>query len=71
MIRKIKKEIYKLLTAKLLTWVIVLPLLLSCANQPKEEKKTDNTITNIPAIVKGLEALGNIGKKEVDKDEKK
>lgn len=61
----------KIKAVKLLTWIIVLPLLLSCANQPKEEKKTDNTITNIPAIVKGLEAIGNVGKKEVDKDEKK
>jgi len=37
--------------------------------QPKSDSKP--TISNIPNIIKGLEALGSVGKKEVDKDEKK
>lgn len=72
MTKEIKQEIVKIFTLKLAIWVCILPILMSCVNQPKkEEEKTLNGVQNIPNIVKALEALGNVGKKKVDKDEEK
>ena len=44
--------------------------LLSCeTTQPTVEN--ESTVSNIPNIIKALEAIGSVGKKTLDKDEKK
>ena len=55
----------------ILLLIIVAVIVLACANPHKEQTKNESTIQNIPNIVKALEALGNTGKKKVDKEEKK
>ena len=57
---------------KVSLWLSILIIVMGCANLPKDTKnKEESTITRIPNIVKALEALGNTGKKKVDKDEEK
>ncbi len=50
--------------------IFVMITLLSCeTTQPTVEN--ESTISNIPNIVKALEAISSVGKKTLDKDEKK
>lgn len=54
----------------ILLLLIVVTILLGCkTTQPISESPTG--VQNIPNIIKALEALGNTGKKKVDKEEKK
>ena len=54
----------------ILLLLIVVTILLGCkTTQPTSESPTG--VQNIPNIIKALEALGNTGKKKVDKDEEK
>jgi hypothetical protein len=48
---------------------VTLILIISCTKDTSVDNKS--TISNIPAIVKALEALGNTNKKNVDKEDKK
>ena len=54
-------------------WLSVLLIVMGCANPHKETPKeqTKSTISQIPDIVKALEAIANVGKNRVDKDEEK
>jgi hypothetical protein len=56
-------------TIKISLCVTTLILIISCAKDTSVDNKS--TISNIPAIVKALEALGNTDKKNVDKEDKK
>ena len=54
-------------------WLSVLLIVLGCANPHKETPKeqTKSTISEIPNIVKALEAIANAGKNKVDKEDEK
>lgn len=49
---------------------ILLLTLIGCET-PKETKKQPEGVSNIPNIVKALEAIGSVGKSKVDKEDKK
>lgn len=54
----------------ILLLLVVVSVLLGCkTTQPTSESPTG--VQNIPNIIKALEALSSVGKKEVDKDNKK
>ena len=52
--------------------IIMLLFLMSCnmIHNPEDVEDTP-TLQNVPAIVKALEMIANVDKKEVDKEEKK
>lgn len=52
--------------------IILLLFLMGCnLVHTVEDEETPTGVQNVPIIVKALEAIGNAGKKEVDKEEKK
>lgn len=54
----------------ILLFITIFTIIVGCKmNQPTQEPNSG--VQNIPNIVKALEALGTVGKKEVDKDNKK
>ena len=55
---------------KAINILLIILLLSGCkTTQPTSESPTG--VQNIPNIIKALEALSSVGKKEVDKDNKK
>ena len=56
-------------TIKISLCVSTLILIIGCVKDTSVDNKS--TISNIPAIVKALEALGKTNKKNVDKEDKK
>ena len=57
-------------TIKAINILLIILLLSGCkTTQPTSDSPTG--VQNIPNIIKALEALGSVGKKEVDKEEKK
>ena len=54
----------------ILLFITIFTIIVGCkTNQPTQE--SNSGVQNIPNIVKALEALGTVGKKEVDKNKKK
>ena len=59
-------------TINIVLFLSYLILTMACAkNPPEDESIKQNSLSQIPSIVKALEALANVGKNKVDKDEEK
>lgn len=50
--------------------IIMMVFLMSCEHTKVNKSGESSTIQNIPAIVKALEAIGEVSKSKVDKSEK-